>query len=110
MDIASLTAGEIDDLIARLARRRAEVMPRVALSARELGDAPLNLCANPTVGLMRTDEGHLGLLLRHDGLGWIAYEFSDHKAHWLGNELLRAARVEGPVADSEPAKRGDTKH
>ena len=88
LDISHLAAAELDELIARAAKRRALLEPVQPTQPPE----NVEVTANPPWHTSPLPNGVL-LMLRHPGLGWVAFALPhEHRVHlaslWLHQSLL----------------------
>ncbi|MFT3791969.1 MAG: hypothetical protein QM741_13040 [Rudaea sp.] len=87
-DVSQLSAAELDELIARAAVRRAALEPAPPAQPPEKAEA----IVNPAWHTSPLPNGVL-LMLRHPGLGWVAFALPhEHRVHlaslWLHQSLL----------------------
>lgn len=89
-DNVELSAGDLDGLIRRLARVRSEMSPEVAVELDEgtMLDARIDPLWRTKPVLHPGIAGEL-LILRHAGLGWLAFLLPPHEAVALGNYLTK---------------------
>ncbi len=88
IDVSHLSATELDDLIARAAKRRAELEPAQSAQPPAQSEAILN----PAWHTSPLPNGVL-FMLRHPGLGWLAFVLPhEHRVHltslWLHQSLV----------------------
>ena len=88
IDISQLSAVELDELIARAAVQRASLEPAQAAQPPEKAEA----IVHPAWHTAPLPNGVL-LILRHPGLGWLAFVLPhEHRVHltslWLHQSLL----------------------
>jgi hypothetical protein len=96
IELANLSAVELDALIVAAAKRRAELKPEPSAQPPEQCEAVFN----PAWHTSPVAQGCL-FLLRHPGLGWLGFVLPhEHRVHlaslWLHQSLLHKA--------AEPAK------
>lgn len=101
IDISTLSAEQLDELIAKAAKRRAELEPSHATQPPPQCEAILN----PAWHTAPAPTGVL-FMLRHPGLGWLGFVLPhEHRVHltslWLHQSLLyRPPEPAAPVADA----------
>jgi hypothetical protein len=88
IDISTLSADELDDLIAAAAKRRIELKPDHPLQPPEQCEATLN----PAWHTSPMPQGVL-FMLRHPAFGWLGFVLPhEHRVHlsmlWLHQSLL----------------------
>lgn len=91
MNINSLSADEIDELIFELARRRNELDPIIPMKIDDLAattGASLHHQNDPAMAIAPHDTGGIRLILRSGGLGWIEFVITKHNAIALRDWLL----------------------
>lgn len=79
-----LTTEQVSALIERLAEERVEMNPPVASTYKAAG---VGVAEDPAISILRAADGELVLLLRHPGLGWCAFGFTDRAAATLRDAL-----------------------
>jgi len=101
IDISSLSAAELDELIARAAARRAMLEPAQPSQPPQQAEAMVN----PAWHTSPLPNGVL-FMLRHPGLGWLGFALPhEHRVHlaslWLHQSLLYRP-VEATVSVGAP--------
>jgi hypothetical protein len=98
----SLTADQLDNLIAKLSRVRSEMDPSVPL------DLPIGISIDPIrdpawyAPPAESTPGSAVLVLRHPGLGWIAFGMPKQSAFEMGYYLAAQSHQ---MKDKRPDKR-----
>ncbi len=99
IDISNLSATELDDLLVRAAARRAQLEPAQSSQPPDKVEA----IVNPAWHTSTLPNGVL-FMLRHPGLGWLAFALPhEHRVHltslWLHQSLLyKPVEATPPVA------------
>lgn len=80
----TLSATDVAQLIAQLAQARAQMTPSVPMTlAQTPDDTPLTFCTSPSIAMSVTAQSAVRMTLRHDGHGWLSFEFDNSQAAWL---------------------------
>jgi hypothetical protein len=114
IDLSNLSAAELDDLIARAAKRRQALQPPVALEPPQTSEATIDPAWRSLMHGANTV-----LQLRHLGLGWVTAILPPHERANLLTAFLRqalsvsmppATAPDTPVPPSIPSSGGNTVH
>lgn len=100
---ATLSAQELQDVIAGLGEVRANMAPPVAtnpIQAAERGDNAI-VQADPHFVIALRAEGGFRLWLRNAGLGWIALEIPEAKARALADYIVGRSRPSRNLSSEE---------
>jgi hypothetical protein len=85
-----LTTSEVEQLIRDLALMRGDMAPAVA---RGLGSlAGLDVVGDPAMVISLISGGRVLVALRHEGFGWMLYEFGLDQAATLRDALAKRTR------------------
>ena len=88
-DLSGLSAEELDEIVARAAKLRAETAPQLPLSAPEPGA----MVVNPAWFTMLGDGGSV-FQVRHPGHGWLAFLIPPAERAHLLTLLLQQALID----------------
>jgi hypothetical protein len=111
IDLSSLTAPELDELIARAAKLRQALQPPVSLEPPQTSEATIDPAWRSL-----PHGGNTILQLRHLGLGWVTVILPAHERANLLSVFLRqalsipAAPAAIPVPPPEASSGGNTVH
>ncbi len=102
IELSSLSATELDELIAAAVKRRAELKPEPATQPPEKCEA----IVNPAWHTSPLAQGVL-FLLRHPGLGWLGFVLPhEHRVHlaslWLHQSLLHKQPPAEAAVEPDP--------
>ena len=86
-----LPAAELQSVLQKLAKLRAEMREPVERSAEEARSMATASDPSWSIGFMEQD-GSSVLALRHPGFGWLAFSLKRDRAAMLGEALQRAAK------------------
>ena len=86
-----MPAAELQSLLQKLARLRAEMREPVERSAEEARSMATASDPSWSIGFMEGD-GSSVLAMRHPGFGWLAFNLQRDRAAMLGDALQRAAK------------------
>lgn len=111
IDVNSLSVAELDDLIARAAKRRATLQPFIS-DAQPQGE--LQATFDPKWYITGVSNGTL-LQIKDPGHGWLNYIIAPAAravllAHMLHHALLPQSQGTGPVPQQAPSSGGGTLH